>query len=274
MKKMGLCIRYPFYKLTISEYIGHSNGIFSIKSNKLSAKQILLALTLIISTVSITSGTISTAVFLRDSNTPIELVDPNIPHIYQDIMVGAKLKVIISSDTNEIWSDGLGGDGGGLAIEEAYWPYGILSAREPLVEGDWSGSHLSAAGTSATVYDWEEEGIDGFDLYTGSHDIEAEDWFVIDYNAVEIGDCNVGFYDHRINWDVPIYYLCFSQVRTRDFNSDTVVNLRDYAIFTSHLLETNCNAPDWCGGTDLNTDQNVNIYDLMLFCEFWLEKTK
>jgi hypothetical protein len=272
--KKSLHIRYLF-QLPLSAYIGYIDGIFSAKNSKLLAKQLLLVLTLILSTVSITSGTISTAVFLRDSNTPVELVDPNIPHIYQDIMVGTKFKIIISSDINECWSDGLGGDGGSLAIEEEYWPYGILSAREPLVEGDWLGSHLSAAGTPATVVDWEGT-VDGFDLYTGSHDIEAGNWFVIDYdaNAINIGDCNVGFYDHRISWDEPIYYLCFSQVRTRDFNNDTIVNFRDYAILASYWQQTSCSSSNGCEGADLNVDGSVDFDDLMLFCEFWLERTK
>ena len=223
--------------------------------------------------VSAVMGEISTVVFLSDGNTPLALVDSNIPHIYRDIMVGTKLTIVVSSDTNEIWEDEYEAAGGSLAIEEQYWPYGVLSAREPFVGGDWSGSHLSAAGDPAAVNDWENP-VDGFDLYTGSHNIEAGDWFVIDYNATDIGNCNVGFYDHRINWNIPIYYLVFSHVRTRDFNSDTIVNFRDYAILASHWQETNCGAPDWCEGADLDIDSNVDINDLMLFCEFWLEKTR
>ena len=152
-------------------------------------------------------------------------------------------------------------------------PYGALSAIGPEIYGDWSGAHLPAAGYPAGVFDVDYPAY-GFELYVGSHGREAGDWFIIDYNSIDVGDCNIGFYDYGENYDVPSYYLCFSQVRTRDFNNDTAVNLRDYTIFASHWSETNCNAPGWCEGTDLNTDQNVNIYDLMLFCEFWLERTK
>jgi hypothetical protein len=266
--KKNLHICCLFQKSPLSLYTRCINGVFSAKNGKFSA--ILLALTLIFSAVSITSGTISTAVFLRDSNTPVELVDSN-SHIYQDIMVGTKLKIVVSSDTNEFWGDTFD-NGGSLAIEEEYWPYGILSARGPLIDdSDWSGSHLPAAGNTACVYEWYPV---GFDLYTGAHNIVAGDWFVIDYNALDIGNCNVGFYDHQISWDVPIYYLCFTNVRTRDFNNDTAVNFQDYAILASYWSETNCTAPNWCGGTDLNTDNEVNTKDLMLFCEFWLEKTE
>jgi hypothetical protein len=236
---------------------------------------ISLMLAFIFCAVSAVMGEISTVVFLSDGNTPLALVDSNIPHVYRDIMVGTKLTIVVSSDTNEFWGDGYENDGGSLAIEEQYWPYGFLSAREPLIEGDWSGSHLPAAGNPATVYDWEESSVDGFDLYTGSQDIEAGDWFIIDYNATDIGDCNVGFYDHRIKgWGEPVYYLCFSHVRTRDFNNDTIVNFHDYAILASHWLQTNCQAPGWCEGTDLDISGNIDINDLMLFCEFWLEKTR
>jgi hypothetical protein len=201
--------------------------------------------------------------------------DGNTPFNGGDIMVGTKLTIIVWSDDNEYWGDEYGDDGGSLAIEEAYWNYGVLSAIGPQVGGDWTGSHFPAAGDEAAVYDWEESGIDGFDLYTGSTDIEAGNWFIIDYTALDIGDCNVGFYDHRISWDEPIYYIAFSQVRTRDFNNDTKVDFSDFAIFASHWEATNCNeANGWCEGTDLNTDGNVDSTDLMLFCEYWLAKTE
>jgi hypothetical protein len=219
-------------------------------------------------------GEISTTVYLPDGNTPLALADSNIPHVYRDVMVGTKLIIVVSSDTNDYWGNDNGDDGGSLAIEEEYMPYGVLSAREPLFEDDWTGSHLPAAGNPAKVYDWEEYSVDGFDLYTGSQNIASGNWFVIDYNATNIGDCHVGFYDHRISWDEPIYYIHFSNVRTRDFNNDTIVNFRDYATLASHWLETNCIAPNWCEGTDLDTNGKVDINDLMLFCEFWLERTR
>ena len=271
MKKKNQNIQGLIQKLILNAHIIYTNGIFSIKNNKLLAKQILLVLTLTFSVIPMVRGEISTTVFLADGNTPLALVDPNIPHIYRDVMIGTKLIIVVSSDVNEYWGDGYGSDGGSLAIEEEYRPYGVLSARGPQVGDDWSGSHLPAAGTPAAVYDWYPV---GFDLYTGSHDIEAGNWFVIDYNATDIGNCNVGFYDHRISWDEPVYYLCFFNVRTRDFSNDTIVDFHDYTILASYWQETDCNAPDWCGGTDLDTDGSVDANDLMLFCQYWLERTQ
>jgi hypothetical protein len=216
-------------------------------------------------------GAVSTRVCLSDGNTPLELADPCIPFVYRDVMVGTKLTIIVWSDVNEPW----GLDGGRLAIEGQYLGYGILSARGPKVGGDWTGSHLPAAGNEAVVYHWQESGVDAFDLYTDPTYVEAGNWFIIDYTATNIGDCNVGFYDYNITWEGPVHYLSFSHVRTRDFNNDTKVDFCDYAILASHWQATDCNEPcGWCQRADLDIDGNVDFDDLMLFSEYWLERTE
>jgi hypothetical protein len=116
--------------------------------------------------------------------------------------------------------------------------------------------------------------IDGFILSTDFIDPNEGDWFIIDYNALAIGDCNVGFYDYSISHDEPNYYLEFSHVRTRDFNGDTVVNFVDFAVLASYWQVTVCSDPNWCEGVDLDNDSNVGIYDLALFTDFWLETTR
>jgi hypothetical protein len=217
-------------------------------------------------------GAVSTRVCLSDGNTPLELADPCIPFIYRDVMVGTKLTIIVWSDVNEPWGDG---DGGCLAIEEQYWDYGILSARDyNETTFDYEGSHFDAAGNEAVVWKCEEPGIDGFYLYSGSTGLEAGDWFIIDYNSKSVGDCDVGFYDYNISGDVPVHYLSFSHVRTRDFNNDTKVDFRDFAVFAFYWQETDCNEPGWCQGTDLDIDGDVDSNDLMLFVEYWLERTE
>jgi hypothetical protein len=226
----------------------------------------VMPLMLILATASVSAGGVSTQVCLSDGNTPLPLADPNIPFVYRDIMVGTKLTIIVSSDVNEYWSDG-----GSLAIEEAYLDYGVLSARGPKVGEDWYRSHLPAAGNEAAVVWWPDN---EFDLYTGSTGIQAGDWFIIDYNAIAVGDCNVGFYDRNISWSDPIYYLKFSHVRTRDFNKDTRVDLADFAILASYWQKTDCSEPSWCEGADLDIDSDIDLGDLMLFAEYWLEKTE
>lgn len=222
--------------------------------------------------VSVAVGEVSTRVCVADGNTPVELPvpDANFPHLYGDFMVGTKLTFIVSSDANGYWV-------GDLVIEGEDRDYGMLSARDyNEVTRDWEGSRSKAAGDTARVWDWEESGIDGFNL---SGDIYGNavpgDWFIIDYTATNIGDCNVGFYEYDppTGNDILINYLGFTHVRTRDFDKSTNVDFSDFAILASYWRESDCNDPDWCGGADLDTDGNVDFNDVKLFTGYWLEET-
>jgi hypothetical protein len=185
-------------------------------------------------------------------------------------MVGTKLTIIVQSDVNKPW----GLDGGCLAIEEQYWDYGVLSARDYNESThDYEGSHFPAAGNEAVVWKCEERGIDGCYLYSGSTGVEAGDWFIIDYNSMSVGDCNVGFYDYNIKVE-PIHYLSFSHVRTRDFNNDTIVNFTDFAVLASYWQKTNCGDVNDCEGADIDINGTVDNNDLMLFTDYWLYRTE
>ena len=219
-------------------------------------KRILL-IALFFSTASVAFGKVSARVCLADGNTPLE---------YQDIMVGTKLTIIVDSDVNDYWS-------GSLVIEDEHRIRGELFARGP--EPNYLDSCFEAAGLPAAVHDWEESGVDGFDLYTGYSDIEIGDWFIIDYNAINIGDCNVGFYRHNIPVENElICYLEFTHVRTRDFDKSTKVDFADFAIFSLYWQETGCTDPNWCEGTDLDIDGTVDMSDLKLFSDYWLVRTE
>jgi len=218
----------------------------------------LILLVLFFGMASVAAGAVSTRVCEADGNTPFD---------GREIMVRTKLTIIVSSDASEQWD-------GGLHIAGADRNYGLLSARDYNDDtNDWAGSRFPPAGPDARVWDWEDAVIKGFDLY-GDIEAVAGNWFIIDYNATNIGDCNVGFYDYSVSYDVPIYDIPFSHVRTRDFNIDTKVDFADFAILGSYWQETDCNDPNWCGGTDLDIDGYVDNYDLMLFVDYWLEKTE
>jgi hypothetical protein len=226
---------------------------------------ILLVISFSIAQVAL--GKVSTEVYLADGNTPLELADPNIPFVYRDIMVGTKLTIIVSSDANDYW-------GGDLAIIGEDRDYGILSARDyNETTLDWAGSRLPAASDMARVWDWQDLVVQRFSLKS-DRTAMAGDWFIIDYTAISVGACNVAFYDHAVSWLDPIYYLTFPHVPTSDFNSDTNVDFADFAVFASQWQLTDCNDPNWCEGTDLDTDGNVNSDDLILFAEYWLESTQ
>lgn len=230
----------------------------------------LILLALFLGMTSVATGEVSTRVCLADGNTPFLPIDPNFPHVYPDIVVGTKLTIIVDSNIAEYWS-------GALAVADANMDYGLLSARDfNEITHDWEGSRFPAAGVEAKVWEWvqTDPDIDGFFLYTGLTGIEANDWFIIDYTATNVGTCNVGFYDHNISWDEPIYYLEFSHVRTRDFNNDTKVDFTDFAILASYWPVVDHNDPNWCEGADLDIDHDVDLNDLRLFVEYWLERTQ
>ena len=113
----------------------------------------------------------------------------------------------------------------------------------------------------------------GFDLATDVEGVIPGDWFIIDYNATNVGGCNIGFYDYAIS-EEPIYNLSFIHVSSRDFDSDYKVDFMDFALFGLNWRRTDCIEPDNCSGTDLDTDGDVDYNDLKLFADFWLERTR
>ena len=227
----------------------------------------LLTLILLLGIAPIAAGQITVQVYEADGETPFDCND--------DIMVGTELSIVVSSDSNDYWS-------GGLFISGQDRALGTLAGRgldpnDPNAR-DYTDSHYEDAGDLAIATGWKDSSIWGFDLYTfypvdGNSDNNstvAGDWFIIDYKADEVGDCNVGFYDYRISWDDPNYFLSFSHIPTRDLNFNEVVNFVDFAIFAAQRDATDCNDPNWCDGADLDREGNVDYNDLGLFVEYWL----
>ena len=224
----------------------------------------LLALILILGVVPTAAARVTLKVYEADGETPFDCND--------DIMVGTKLTIIVSSDSNDYWSGGLFVTGQDRAL-------GTLAGRglDPNAR-DYTDSHYEDAGDFAIVTAWKDSLIWGFDLYTfypvdgnsDSNSTVAGDWFIIGYEADEVGDCNVGFYDYSISWDDPNYFLSFSHSPTCDIDSDEKVNFIDFAIFASRWDANDCNDPNWCDGADLDRDGEVDCNDLGLFVEYWL----
>jgi hypothetical protein len=227
----------------------------------------IYTLILALGLVQIASGQVTLNIYEADGVTPFDC--------NASIMVGTQLTLVVSSDSNDYWS-------GGLFIAGQDRALGALGGRahDPNTR-DWTGSHYEDAGDLAKVTAWDDSSIWGFDLYTfypvdgNSEDNStvAGDWFVIDYYADEVGDCNVLFYDYGTSWDEPDYHITFSHIPTRDLNWDDVVNFGDYAIFSSRWNVTGCNDPNWCDGADLERDGDVDYNDLGLFVDYWLWPT-
>ncbi|MDD5459240.1 MAG: hypothetical protein PHF37_07600 [Phycisphaerae bacterium] len=207
--------------------------------------------------------------YLADGITPLELADPCVPHQYRDIMVGTELVIVIDSNVAEPdWS-------GAIDISEPYSNYGVVYGRgdDPNYPED---SVLPAAGMGAFVEKYPYE-TNWFDLYTDTYP-QAGDWFIFDYNAVEIGDCNVGLYYWDWEYYTPylIHYLEFTHVQTRDFDNSGRVDFGDFSAFASWWKtdETCDEQNNFCGKSDLNENSYVDEFDLMQFSQFWLVETR
>jgi len=204
-------------------------------------------------------GHVSANVYESDGNTPFD---------NRDIMVGTRLVIVLDSNVGA----GEMGWYNDLALTEDNINLGVLLGRD-INEAtyDYKGSHLPPAGDeTAFAMDWEETGIDGISFFADPTSYAGR-WFIVDYNATAVGNCTVEFYED-FSPD-PNRDISFVQVPTRDFNKDTIVNFGDFAVFASYWQKTNCGAPGWCEGADLNTSSKVDSNDLALFVDYWLEKT-
>ncbi|AQT68346.1 hypothetical protein STSP2_01505 [Anaerohalosphaera lusitana] len=197
-------------------------------------------------------------VFRADGETPLE---------YQEIMVGTQLTLVISNDNADYWS-------GSVALYDPNIPMADITGRE--YNGfSYDGSCLPASGFGSAVYDWTEQGVRGFDLYAGYTGVTAGDWFVLDYKAVQVGECTVQMHEHNMP-DGPAILIdeqTFIHVPTRDFNADSVVDYSDLVVMSRYWGQTDVADPSDVKGADLNEDGAVDMNDLLLFSCYWLEKT-
>jgi len=217
-----------------------------------------------------------------DEKTPLEVVDSNGPTVFRDIMVGTRLTIIIRSDEAVQF-------GGGLIMSQEDSAFGEL---QPRGTGDkwWNypDSCRYEAGSDAQawfVVDPFSVGVDFVNTFHGGdrrfRDAVPGDWFIVDYHALQTGSCEIGFYDYSLfppdtpsDLFVPLETLLFHHVPTRDLNADRVVNLKDFAACASQAgasPQTDSNGLD--AATDLDTNHRVDLDDLRLFSDFWLERT-
>jgi hypothetical protein len=228
---------------------------------KITKSIILLLLLGLVPTV---SGQITLTVYEADAQTPF---DAN-----SDLMVGDNLVLVLISDTNDFWQ-------GGLFIRGEDRALATLAARDSDPNSrDWIGSHLEDAGDFARVFGWKDSAIWGFDMYSfypddgNSEDVTTVpgDWFIVDYYADDVGDCNVEFCNYDPNAQNPVSYITFHHVPTRDLNADLAVDFADFAVLAPQWNVTDCDDHNWCDGADLDRDGSVDVNDLGLFLDYWL----
>jgi len=221
-------------------------------------------------------------VYRCDETTPLEVIDSNQPTVYRDIMVGTRLVFVVSSDTNEPWQGALL-----LSWEDA--GYGTLSGRGyvPVKPGtgvptdNYLDSCLEAAGTRARVWDFNDSRGIGLQLrtdrtpyITGGHPVTPGEWFILDFRAEKVGTLDIGLYNLVASYVVPVATFSVTHVPSRDFNRDSVVDWNDFARLAVHWHRTPSADPNEPAAVfDLNADGRVDAGDLMLFSEYWLERT-
>ena len=54
-------------------------------------------------------------------------------------------------------------------------------------------------------------------------------------------------------------------------DGDCDVDFIDYTLFAWRWMDENCAEPNWCAGIDLNKDGKVDLLDLKILGEHWLE---
>jgi hypothetical protein len=224
----------------------------------------LVMLCLAIALAPATWAKVWTTVYRCDGMTPLEAVDPNHPTVYRDIMVGTRLVLVVSSDKGEYWR-------GSLQLSPDDAQYAHLSGRGYVkTPANYRDSCLASAGKTAYAIPFSNSWIIAIDLSTSpSMSVLPGDWFVVDYHAEQAGTCHV---DLCGSSDVLIETLAFTHVPSRDFNGDAVVNFKDFALLASHsALDADPNSLDTA--FDLNSDGRVDLGDLALFSEYWLERT-
>ncbi|MHC4537762.1 MAG: NHL repeat-containing protein [Planctomycetota bacterium] len=55
-----------------------------------------------------------------------------------------------------------------------------------------------------------------------------------------------------------------------DICGSSRIGFAEFAVLASHWLRTDCNTPDWCGGTDFDHNNTVDRIDLKIFARSWL----
>lgn len=231
---------------------------------------------------SLASAGVFVTAYRCDGKTPLTLKDPNLPGVYEDIMVGTRLVLVVRSDEN--WSKIEPGSGGkeqwraygwwgALWCDRDSWNHGKLLGRgyDPdTLQGSYLGSCLPATGSAyypsnhipTAIFRNGLKGI-GFDLVT-LEDATAGDWFVFDYVAESVGTCKVKFMDRWVSSDVPQETLVFNHVPSQDNNGDGIVSFPDFASLASR----------WRQPGEGEADSFIDPSGLAMFADHWLVRTE
>lgn len=117
----------------------------------------------------------------------------------------------------------------------------------------------------------------------------ASDYMNVDLTAiyhpyVQVGQafCGVAGIFEQYNGESDGIYYDYYQLLTlstdsflieqiADLDEDCDVDLTDYTDFAAQWLQSGCVEPDWCGGADLTGNGSVDVIDIQIFADNWLE---
>lgn len=240
------------------------------------------------------AASVSVDIYLADEMTPLALADPNKPRLYRDIMVGTKLTVFVSSDSEQDW-DGM------IWFSAEYASMVTFSGRDYMEDeygvGNYVGSCLEPAGILARAYPVEGSRGFGVDLL-GAAFCTSGDWFVFDYLAQRAGaacltlygygddpnnppDTDLEYFAEAYGLTAPTFVgqntlidlAMLNHVPSRDCDTDGVVDFVDFAVLASQWQQAARAEPNTAPSSDLDSSETVDIHDVALFCEYWLERT-
>ncbi len=188
---------------------------------------------------------IDVGIFDHDSDPDTPVSNPSTLDIkYSDVMGGRSGVNVYSGDPDDATDNA-----------EVTWDYasmlsGNASSRPWFVKGDRSDYYLNR-NQEGNPYDVDSPCIDkgkdissSFVLYRHTTDIN---------NILESGTTDIGYYN-----------LVDTNIKG-DFDYSGLVDATDLSIIASWNTHNDCAFPDWCEGTDLDMDGNVNNTDLAIF---------
>lgn len=212
--------------------------------------------------------------YLADTNEPIALADPNLPYVYPEMMAGTQLTLVISSNIpRERWG------GMGIFILESSWEQGQLFGRDyNEITTFYDGSALPAAGPNPLVGDnyvqIRNEWAFGLEFSIFKPGADVGDWFVVDFNSYEPGECVLYFMEQdQEDEREPAFSMNLPLVPTRDFNLDHGVDFGDFIMMAQTWYEVMESEPNRVPG-DFDDSLRVDWRDMQAFCQFWLARTR
>ncbi|MHC4155370.1 MAG: clostripain-related cysteine peptidase [Planctomycetota bacterium] len=125
------------------------------------------------------------------------------------------------------------------------------------------------------IIDWEitVTGDDYDNVFTvGSNSLN----YSLDTNCLAAGNYTISARaeDDELEWSDSVIGGAFDvNSLSPDIDGDGCIDFADYARLASHYKDAGCSCPEWCESTDLDRSGSVNLPDLALLCERWLEES-